>query len=97
MVEETPGLIPFWLLLFTIFGFIVGETCGELLRHRKCLQQANEELRKRLEQAPQMPSRSSTPSRNNGASSITSITTWWLFQQTSKNVPYNSHRINGRM
>jgi hypothetical protein len=31
------------------FGFLVGEIYGDLHRHRKCLQQANHELRERLE------------------------------------------------
>ena len=49
MTEEA-ATFPLCLLLFAAFGFIIGEACGDHFRHRKCLQEANEELRNRLEE-----------------------------------------------
>jgi hypothetical protein len=49
MTEEA-ATFPLWLLLFAAFGFIIGEACGDHFRHRKCLQEANEELRNRLDE-----------------------------------------------
>ena len=48
MIEDPADFIPVWMLLSAAFGFIVGETCGENFRHRKCLEQANEDLRDQL-------------------------------------------------
>jgi hypothetical protein len=51
MTENPADFIPIWMILSAAFGFIVGEAFGDSSRHRKCLQQANEELRERLEDA----------------------------------------------
>ena len=51
MIEESAGFIPMWMLLSAAFGFIVGEACGDNFRHRKCLEQANEDLRDQLQNA----------------------------------------------
>jgi hypothetical protein len=51
MIEEAANLLPVWMLFSAIFGFLVGELCGDYGRHRKCLQQENEDLRDRLQQA----------------------------------------------
>ena len=54
MIEQTADFIPIWMLLSATFGFLVGEACGDLARHRKCLEQNNAELRDQLQQ-PRSP------------------------------------------
>ena len=51
MIEEAQDFIPIWMLLSAAFGFIVGEAYGDQARHRKCLEQANADLRDRLQTA----------------------------------------------
>ena len=51
MIEESAAVLPLWMLLSAAFGFLIGDAFGDSLRHRKCLQQTNDELRERLEQA----------------------------------------------
>lgn len=51
MTENPADFIPIWMMLSAAFGFIAGEAFGDSSRHRKCLQQANEELRDRLQEA----------------------------------------------
>jgi hypothetical protein len=48
---ESADVLPIWMVLSAAFGFIVGEVCGESIRHRKCLQQANADLHDELEKA----------------------------------------------
>jgi hypothetical protein len=48
MTENPADFIPIWMLLSAIFGFLIGEVSGDNFRYRKCLQEANEELRDRL-------------------------------------------------
>ena len=54
MIEDPADFIPVWMLLSAAFGFLVGEACGDLARHRKCLEQNNAELRDQLQQ-PRSP------------------------------------------
>ncbi len=56
MIEHPADFTPIWMLLSATFGFIVGEACGDQARHRKCLEQANVDLRDQLNNAS-----SSTP------------------------------------
>jgi hypothetical protein len=51
MIESSADFLPVWMLIAAGFGFIAGEVCGDYRRHRSCLQQDNEHLRVRLEQA----------------------------------------------
>jgi len=51
MIESSADVLPIWMILSAAFGFIVGEFSGDSSRHRKCLQQANEELSDRLQEA----------------------------------------------
>jgi hypothetical protein len=51
MTENPADFIPIWMILSAAFGFLVGEISGDNYRHRKCLQQANEELRDRHDEA----------------------------------------------
>jgi len=37
------------MLISAGFGFIAGEVCGDLARHRKCLQEASADLRDELQ------------------------------------------------
>jgi hypothetical protein len=53
------------MLSSAIFGFVIGELCGDNARHRKCLQEANEELRDRLQEATTATNQSTTRSKNN--------------------------------
>jgi septal ring factor EnvC (AmiA/AmiB activator) len=49
MIIDDPGtLLPIWMMLSAAFGFIVGDGFGDAIRHRKCLQQINAELRDQL-------------------------------------------------
>ena len=48
MTENPADFIPIWMILSAAFGFLVGEVSGDNSRHRKCLQEANEGLRDRL-------------------------------------------------
>jgi hypothetical protein len=50
-----------WMVLSAGFGFAIGELCGDYRRHGCCLQQANEELRERLDAAATDASQSSGP------------------------------------
>jgi len=51
MIETIEDVLPLWMLFMAIFGFLIGEACGDYGRHKKCLQQENDELRDRLEKA----------------------------------------------
>jgi hypothetical protein len=51
MIEQSADFIPIWMLLSAAFGFLVGEACGDLARHRKCLEENNADLRDQLQQA----------------------------------------------
>lgn len=55
MIEQTADFIPIWMLLSAAFGFLVGEACGDLVRHRKCLEQNNAELRDKLQETRSQP------------------------------------------
>ena len=51
MTENYADLIPLWMLLSAAFGFLAGDAFGDSTRHRKCLQEINEDLRDELEKA----------------------------------------------
>ena len=51
MIEEADVVLPIWMLLAAAFGFIVGEAVGDSRRHRKCLEEANEDLHDALDEA----------------------------------------------
>jgi hypothetical protein len=51
MIEESAAILPLWMLLSAAFGFLIGDAFGDAHRHRKCLQQSNEDLREELEKA----------------------------------------------
>jgi hypothetical protein len=48
MIEQAA---PIWMVLSVAFGFIVGDAFGDSIRHRKCLEQANADLRHQSEKA----------------------------------------------
>ena len=52
MIEESADFIPIWMLLSAAFGFFIGEAFGDSRRHRKCLEQDNEDLREQLQNNP---------------------------------------------
>jgi hypothetical protein len=45
VIEDSSAVLPIWMLLSAAFGFLIGEACGNNARHRKCLEQDNEDLR----------------------------------------------------
>ena len=49
--ESATDFLPIWMLLSAAFGFLVGDAFGDSTRHRKCLQQANDDLRDEIEKA----------------------------------------------
>ena len=51
MIEAAQDSIPIWMLLSAAFGFIIGDAFGDSTRHRKCLEQVNDDLRDQLEEA----------------------------------------------
>lgn len=51
MIENSADYLPIWMLLSAAFGFIIGDAFGDSTRHRKCLEQANEDLHDALEKA----------------------------------------------
>lgn len=51
MIEQPADFIPIWMVLSAAFGFILGEAYGDQARHRKSLEQANADLRDRLQTA----------------------------------------------
>jgi hypothetical protein len=50
MIDESTAVLPMWMLLSAAFGFLIGDAFGDSRRHRKCLEQANEDLHEQLEQ-----------------------------------------------
>jgi len=52
MIEESAAdFLPIWMLMSAAFGFLIGEAFGDSRRHRKCLQQVNDDLRNELEKS----------------------------------------------
>ena len=52
MIEESAAdFLPIWMLLSAAFGFLIGDAFGDSTRHRKCLQQINDDLRDELDNA----------------------------------------------
>ena len=52
MIEESAAdFLPIWMLLSAAFGFLIGDAFGDSTRHRKCLQQVNDDLRDELGKA----------------------------------------------
>ena len=47
--ESAADFLPIWMLLSAAFGFLIGDAFGDSTRHRNRLQQANADLRGRLE------------------------------------------------
>jgi hypothetical protein len=52
MIEQSADFIPIWMVLSAAFGFLAGEAYGDQARHRKCLEQANADLREQLQNNP---------------------------------------------
>lgn len=51
MNGESEAFLPLWMLISAAFGFLIGDVVGDSTRHRKCLQQVNDELRQHLEES----------------------------------------------
>lgn len=49
MIENSADYLPIWMLFSAAFGFLVGEAVGDSTRHRKCLEQINEDLQDALD------------------------------------------------
>lgn len=75
MIENPADFLPIWMLFSAAFGFIVGDALGDSRRHRKCLEQINDDLRDDLEKAHEPLYGCSNSS---AASSMTSTSKSWL-------------------
>ena len=51
IINEATTVVPIWMVLAAAFGFLAGDACGDLSRHRKCIEKTNTELRDQLEKA----------------------------------------------
>jgi hypothetical protein len=51
MIDEAAAFIPLWMLMSAVVGFMMGEAVGDSRRHRKCLEEANDDLRDQLQRA----------------------------------------------
>ena len=51
MIETTADVLPLWMLFSAAFGFLIGDALGRNFGRRKCLEQANEDLRDELAKA----------------------------------------------
>ena len=51
MIDESAAVLPIWMLFSAAFRFIVGDAIGDSRRHRQCLEQANDDLDERLDEA----------------------------------------------
>lgn len=51
MIENSADFLPLWMLMSAAFGFMIGDALGQNFRHRKCLEEANDDLRDELEKA----------------------------------------------
>lgn len=51
MIENSADFLPIWMLMSAAFGFMIGDALGDSRRRRKCLEQDNEDLRDRLDEA----------------------------------------------
>jgi len=51
MIENSADFLPIYMLLSAAFGFLVGDAFGDSRRHRKCLEQINDDLEDRLQEA----------------------------------------------
>lgn len=51
MIDESAAVLPIWMLMSAAFGFMIGDAFGDSRRHRKCLEQDNDNLRSRLDEA----------------------------------------------
>ena len=57
MIEEAQDFIPIWMLLSAAFGFLIGDAFGDSTRHRKCLEQINDDLRDQVDKAEEQVQR----------------------------------------
>jgi hypothetical protein len=51
MIDDAVAFIPIWMVLSAAFGFIIGDGFGESIGRRKCLEEANQDLRDQLQKA----------------------------------------------
>jgi hypothetical protein len=71
MIEESAAFLPIWMVISAAFGFMIGEAYGDQARHRKCLEQANADLRDQLQTSQPCASTVRCDSNNSAASSTT--------------------------
>jgi hypothetical protein len=50
-MTEDVAFVAFWMFMSAAVGFMIGDAFGDSTRHRKCLEQANEDLRDEIEKA----------------------------------------------
>ena len=51
MIDEAAAGLPIWIFLSIVLGFMMGDAVGDSRRHRKCLEEANDDLRDQLQKA----------------------------------------------
>jgi hypothetical protein len=51
MIDEAAAGLPIWIFLSIALGFMMGDAVGDSRRHRKCLEEANDDLRDQLQKA----------------------------------------------
>jgi hypothetical protein len=49
MIDEAAAGLPIWIFLSIVLGFMMGDAVGDSRRHRKCLEEANDDLRDQLQ------------------------------------------------
>ena len=51
MIDDSAAFLPIWMLISAALGFMIGDAYGNQTRHRKCIEQANADLRDQLQNA----------------------------------------------
>ena len=98
MIEESAAdFLPIWMLLSAAFGFLIGDAFGDSTRHRKCLEQANDDLRDELDKARNAEQPLHRESNSSAASSTTSTRRSRLCQKASKKGLPKPSKINSRI
>ena len=97
MIENSADFLPSWMVLSAAFGLIVGEAWGNNSHHRKCLEQANEDLRDQLQKAHPCEEQLHQALKQQ-RSVINDIHKHVVaVSKPSRNTPPNSNKINGRI
>jgi hypothetical protein len=50
-MTEDVAFVALWMFMSAAFGFMIGDAFGDSTRHRRCLEEANDDLRDEVEKA----------------------------------------------